>query len=90
MNPYQYRYYLPDHGQGAEDSYQIESNNEPEFLEYVAQDAAMDYHNNHDGWESSWPLDFIILDEEGRELGRFEIDREYDPCFVVSTKRGSK
>lgn len=32
-----------------------------EDLEYVVQEAAEDFHANHDGWESSWPLQISIL-----------------------------
>jgi hypothetical protein len=38
-------------------------------LRDVAVDAAEDFHGNHDGWESVWPLDFLIYEsEEARRL----------------------
>lgn len=53
-------------------------------LRDVAIDAAEDYHANHDGWESSWPLDFLIYEsEEGPAVARFEIERETVPQFYA-------
>lgn len=48
----------------------------------VVTDLADDYHSNHDGWESSWPLQFRIY-EDGVEVARFEVEREYDPRFTA-------
>jgi len=47
----------------------------------IAEAAAEDYHANHDGWESSWPITFVILDEARKELARFLVDREAVPQF---------
>jgi len=51
------------------------------IYEYIAEDAAQDYFDNHDGWESTWPLTFIILDENLNELGQFVIEMEAVPQF---------
>lgn len=51
-------------------------------LRDVAIDAAEDFHSNHDGWESVWPMDFTIYEsEEGPAVGRFEVERETVPQF---------
>jgi hypothetical protein len=42
----------------------------------LAQDAALDYFDNHDGWESSWPLD-IELFVDGESVGVFAVEMEY-------------
>lgn len=55
-------------------------------LYHVAEDAAQDYFDNHDGWESSWPLTFVILDEDFNELGQFVVDMEAVPSFFVTKK----
>lgn len=53
-------------------------------LRDVAVEAAEDYHANHDGWESVWPLDFFIYDtEDGPPIGRFEVERETVPQFFA-------
>jgi hypothetical protein len=44
----------------------------------LAQDAALDYFDNHDGWESSWPLD-IELFVDGESVGVFAVEMEYVP-----------
>lgn len=51
-------------------------------LEWIAQECAEDFHNEHDGWESRWPRNFTLLDDSGNELGTFKVDREYEPSFV--------
>ena len=51
-------------------------------LRDAAVDAAEDYHGNHDGWESAWPIDFYIYEsEDGPPVGRFEVERETVPQF---------
>jgi len=51
----------------------------------IAAKCADDYHSNHDGWESSWPLTFTLHEtEEGPEIARLEVDREAIPHFFVS------
>ena len=76
------KYYIDDYDGSPEDSYTV-----PkcvwgkDHLEYVAEEAAEDYHRNHDGWESEWPLVFVILDDDLTELGRFSVSREAVPQF---------
>ncbi|MGO2105094.1 MAG: hypothetical protein ACTH3P_06755 [Proteus vulgaris] len=52
-------------------------------LEWCASDCAEDYHNHHDGWESSWPVCLIIW-IDGACKGKFSVEREYEPVFSVS------
>lgn len=63
---------------------------EDTLLADVAEECAEDFHSNHDGWEATWPLTLrLYASEDGREVGRFEIDREAQPVFfvrAVSTK----
>lgn len=48
----------------------------------IAIDAAEDFHGNHDGWESTWPLEFVFYkSEEGAPVARFEVERETVPQF---------
>lgn len=51
-------------------------------LDDVAVDAAEDYHSNHDGWESSWPLDITLYEtKDGPAIATFEVERETVPEF---------
>jgi hypothetical protein len=51
-------------------------------LQDLAELAADDYHNNHDGWEASWPILFAIAaTEDGPELARFSVEVESQPVF---------
>ena len=55
------------------------------FDRWMAQDAARDYHNAHDGWEASWPLEFSLHEREGGpEITRFEVQREAEPVFYAA------
>jgi hypothetical protein len=69
-----------------DDRYEIASHVGPQAhetgLRILAQQAADDYHHEHDGWESSWPLVFVLY-HEGRELGKFDVERETVPQFVA-------
>lgn len=49
-----------------------------------AQDAAEDYHRNHDGWESVWPVVVTLYtddSEEAQEVAKFKVDRVPVPSF---------
>lgn len=79
------KYYIEDYEGSPEDSYSLPNCKwDSKDLDYVAEDAAENYHSYHDGWESSWPLTFVILDDDLNELGRFSVDREAVPQFHAS------
>lgn len=48
-----------------------------EILEYVAED----FHDEHDGWESRWPLTFVVYGEMGAEAFRGEVNMGARPTF---------
>lgn len=54
-----------------------------EDWDLVATDLAEDFADHHDGWESSWPLQIRIYDH-GQEIGRFEVEREFEPVYRAS------
>ncbi len=59
-------------------------------LEFTASNCAEDYHDSHDGWECSWPVDMVIYEytdnEDGKELWRGSVDRYNMPHFSATTK----
>jgi hypothetical protein len=47
--------------------------------------AAEDLHDEHDGWEASWPVTIILfVSETGPEAARFLVDREARPVFTAA------
>lgn len=51
-------------------------------LEFIAEEAAADFHSEHDGWEGNWPRTITLYDgKDGPALGQFTVDREYEPSF---------
>jgi len=74
------KYWLRDNDQSAEDAY--ECNSSFSELIYVAQSAAEDYWDNHDGWESSWPQKICV--EVNGETGTFIVHMDTEPVFYVS------
>lgn len=48
----------------------------------VATDLADDYHSNHDGWESNWPIELRIY-KNAECVWKGEVDREMEPAFYV-------
>ena len=82
---YQYRYSVEDCD--FDNSYKLESNWGLECPDYIAEDAADNYHSCHDGWENSWPLDISVFKEDGTLIGTFEVERETVPSFSASEKK---
>jgi hypothetical protein len=78
-----FRYAVPDHDENS--LYDLFCpHTGPGDLGWVAEAAADDYHSEHDGWESTWPLWFIIYDMRGNRLGQCSVDRETVPQFRAS------
>ena len=51
----------------------------------MAERAAEDLWDNHDGWESSWPLVISIHKTEGGpEMARFSVEMEARPYFYAN------
>lgn len=64
------RYELPDdHNFSADDDH-----------ECCIEECAEYYHHDCDGWESQWPLLFMLWIDD-KYLGMFEIEREFEPVF---------
>ena len=66
-----------------DDYYEFQSNFDKEDGERLAEAAAENYHYRHDGWDPSWPLILVIRDENGSEIGTYEVDRESVPQFTA-------
>jgi hypothetical protein len=47
---------------------------------YIAEEAAQDFHSDHDGWEADWPLTIAVM-KDGEVLGKFTVEREAVPEF---------
>ena len=77
-----YRYNRPE-TMDPEDYFELKSNWGDSEGEWIAREAAEDYHSQHDGWEASWPITLIIRRENGSEIGIYDIDREYVPEFYA-------
>ena len=81
-----YKYCVPDHCDESRYSFESQWQNDPNYLEYIAEDAAENYHDSHDGWESVWSLTFEIFLEGGKSLGEFVVDLEARPHFSATAK----
>ncbi|MCO9048510.1 hypothetical protein [Acinetobacter sp. UC24323] len=60
-------------------------------LEFVGNECAQDYFDNHDGWESSWPLEIrVFKDEHSIEpIASLIVEMELEPHFSSSVKAES-
>ncbi len=75
-----YFYGIEDYGEGC--MFPIETT--WPIGDCLAEKCADDYHSNHDGWESSWPLTIAIREtEDGPTIARFSVDRETVPQFTA-------
>lgn len=54
----------------------------PIETEWLAETAAQDLWDNHDGWEAIWPITFQIF-HKGQSLGKFMVDMEAEPVFYA-------
>ena len=78
-----FKYHVSEHDEDSQ--YELFSpHTGPGDLGWVAEMAAEDYHSNHDGWEASWPLTFVITDMGGNRLGQCLVERETVPQFRAS------
>ncbi|CAH3957884.1 hypothetical protein AAHD50_00895 [Enterobacter hormaechei] len=85
------QYVASDAGTFPEDAYFLDPRHIDELtseweFESLAQDAALDYFDNHDGWESDWPLD-IELFIDGESIGVFAVEMEHVPRFSARKKQ---
>ena len=82
-----FRYNRPE-TMDSEDYFEFKSGHYD--LEFIACDAAEDYHYHHDGWESTWPINIRIMDSCGHLLGTFDVDRETMPFFRARKTKESE
>jgi hypothetical protein len=75
--------------EGYHDNYLegFEFKGDPEDLVFSAEEFSEIYHNEHDGWESGWPITWAISDENGTLLGRVIVERESIPTFYGAIVR---
>jgi len=84
--PHKVRYYIPEYAQSVDDAYEIDTQWDPDTYPWlVAEECADDFDSHHEGWESHWPLDIVLVDGE-REVGTFTVDREFEPSFYAYRK----
>lgn len=51
---------------------------------YVAEEAALEYHDEHDGFETNWPILIQLFDENNKSIGIQKVEREFEPVFSSS------
>ncbi|AZZ92789.1 hypothetical protein EUZ85_19495 [Hahella sp. KA22] len=75
-----------------ESTYELSTDLSPASLKYgrvlgsIAKECAEDYFNDHDGWESTWPMTFTLhLAEDGPIIGKFNVDMEQVPAFFATS-----
>lgn len=85
-------YVVPEHCEGSR--YELETNlawDASEILEHdlansFAGDCAQDYWDNHDGWESNWPLEIHLFEsmEAEQPFYKAKVRMEMSPDFFSS------
>lgn len=81
-----FRYWLPEHGGSVNDYYTFETNFDKEDGDWLAEAAAENFHDNHDGWDYSWPVVIVVADELD-VIGIFSVEREAVPEFTAYEKK---
>lgn len=78
-------YSVPEHDE--DERYRLETKcrfceGTKEDFSLYASNCAADYFHHHDGWDSSWPLEFVLYDsEDGPPRFRCGISLEAEPVF---------
>ena len=62
--------------------FDLETDWSADEIDYLAEDSAKDYYENHDGWEVTWPLE-ISISIGDEVIGKREVCVEFDPTFVA-------
>lgn len=85
------KYFYAVHYKDYEDRYEIEVKY-PKLdysIEDVAEEASEDFFDNHDGWETTWPVTLYIWNDKGEYLGASVVNVEYSPSFYAYHKEES-
>lgn len=74
-----------DYIDSLKDAYELTSkvNWDWDDIDWIAEECAQDYFDNHDGWEAAWPVTFKIFDELGEIKGVFLVELENTPTFTA-------
>jgi hypothetical protein len=84
-----YKYLTSDYqSQTLDSAYQFSSDWDESEGNGIARDAAEDYHSNHDGWESIWPIKITVYKMDGSLIGKYSVDREAVPQFYAYEIKG--
>lgn len=81
---------LPEYEETFQDGEQFDSNFEEDSANYIAEDYAEYFHGNRDGWDSSWPLRFDVYSQDGKLIGKFNVNREFRPEFYAEEFKDKK
>ncbi|WOE32790.1 MULTISPECIES: hypothetical protein [unclassified Acinetobacter] len=72
-------YVVPDHCDASRYSIKLKHDTDVEYISrnafVFADDCAEDYYDNHDGWESTWPLEFHLYESE-------DADKPFHKCLI--------
>jgi hypothetical protein len=53
-----------------------------DYMESVFEDIAADYHDEHDGWEDTWPITFSMYKDDDKSIVyTYKVDRYTVPEF---------
>lgn len=55
---------------GDDEFYELECSFTQDAWRYILREVAKDYHDEHDGWEATWPIDFELFTPEKIYLHR--------------------
>ena len=71
---------MSEYGERPADAKKVDGAEWCTEAEEFSEEAARDFYHNRDGWESKWPLEFTVIDDDGLEH-RFSVEMEFEPTF---------
>jgi hypothetical protein len=81
------KYYILEHGETIEDAREVPKAGDEESTTHYwfVLNAARYHYDNEDGWESSWPLTFVIINGKNQEVAKYAIELDFSPNFYAQT-----
>ena len=75
------KYYIPESGEALEDANEIPEWAGVDMADWIDVGLLGEYIWSHrGGWESSWPIELFLVDDEGNET-KWVIDMRMEPVF---------
>lgn len=65
-------------------AFELPNSEDYDLDDFTAGQCAEDYHDQHDGWECTWPIQILLAEKEDSAVWKlFLVEREYSAEFYA-------